>query len=453
MTREPPALHGDATDETAPTPAPAAPVGWTRGLAITLATMGAAALITGMLLRLPPVMCVNDKARWNTIWALLEHGRCWWVGPGPWFTIDRCTYDVVKNDEDAAKAHWYASKPPFMQVLLTGVAWPICKAGGFDFKEDHNIVGRAMLILVNAGGLVVFIVLFGRLLIKLGVDGFAFGFSLITAAVGTYVTGWCVTLNNHILAAFCAMIAVYALYTIATRREAGWVWYAVGGLFAGLVFAFETPGMAIAGFGGLLALTYDRRRALTAYLPAVLLPIAAFFLANYLCTDRWIPFQWTHPKYYDPYWLNPTDIDAVHEPKSVYLFHIVLGHHGVFSLTPVFLLSLVGFARHLRDAQNPLRRLAVMSAATIVAVIAFYVIMTHNYAGTCHGLRWLFWLVPFWLLMLPAGVTWIARLRGGRTTAIVLLAISMFSVAYALPRPWGRSWLHELFFLAGIVDY
>ena len=38
------------------------------------------------------------------------------------------------------------------------------------------------------------------------------------------------------------------------------------------------------------------------------------------------------------------EMDALDEPKPVYLFHMILGHHGVFSLTPIFLFSAYGVA-------------------------------------------------------------------------------------------------------------
>ena len=41
-------------------------------------------------------------------------------------------------------------------------------------------------------------------------------------------------------------------------------------------------------------------------------------------------------------WKTPLDLDAFNEhpePYATYLFHMTLGHHGVFSLTPIFLFS------------------------------------------------------------------------------------------------------------------
>ena len=45
-----------------------------------------------------------------------------------------------------------------------------------------------------------------------------------------------------------------------------------------------------------------------------------------------------------PHWLGKVffENDFIDEPKTVYAFHYLVGHHGLFSLTPVWLLALFG---------------------------------------------------------------------------------------------------------------
>ena len=46
-----------------------------------------------------------------------------------------------------------------------------------------------------------------------------------------------------------------------------------------------------------------------------------------------------------------------------------------------------------------------MTAVLTVVLLAFYTWnpKARNYGGSTQGLRWLFWLIPFWLLLLPRG--------------------------------------------------
>ena len=49
---------------------------------------------------------------------------------------------------------------------------------------------------------------------------------------------------------------------------------------------------------------------------------------------------------------------------------------------------------------------AWMTAVLTVVLLAFYTWnpKARNYGGSAQGLRWVFWLIPFWLLLLPKGV-------------------------------------------------
>ena len=86
---------------------------------------------------------------------------------------------------------------------------------------------------------------------------------------------------------------------------------------------------------------------------------------------------------------------------------------------------------------------AWMTAVLTVVLLAFYTWnpKARNYGGSAQGLRWLFWLIPFWLLMLPKGV------EGGqarvfvRRLALLALAISALSVGYAMRNPWSHPWI------------
>ena len=42
------------------------------------------------------------------------------------------------------------------------------------------------------------------------------------------------------------------------------------------------------------------------------------------------------------YWMKPVGIDRGEPSAWRYAFHMLIGHHGIFSLTPIFLASLVG---------------------------------------------------------------------------------------------------------------
>jgi hypothetical protein len=133
------------------------------------------------------------------------------------------------------------------------------------------------------------------------------------------------------------------------------------------------------------------------------------------------------------------------EPKGVYLFHMTLGHHGVFSLTPVFLFSVYGALRSVVRRNN----LTAVSWLTLLLTVAMFAFFTwnpkaRNYGGSTQGLRWLFWLIPFWLAVLPAGLEAGQRSRFVRGLSLAALSVSAFSVGYALRAPWSHPWVLDM---------
>jgi hypothetical protein len=134
---------------------------------------------------------------------------------------------------------------------------------------------------------------------------------------------------------------------------------------------------------------------------------------------------------------------------------MTVGHHGVLSLTPIWLFAVLGawlaFGRNSAGG----RLLWCGVAGLSLTVIFFYwaVNTERNYGGFCHGMRWLVWLAPFWLLYLPAGLDAASNSKFGRGVALGCLFVSVFSAADAWWNPWTYSWLHRLLIWCGAVGY
>src|SRR3990172_11516256 len=134
---------------------------------------------------------------------------------------------------------------------------------------------------------------------------------------------------------------------------------------------------------------------------------------------------------------------------------MLIGHHGIFSLSPIFLFSFLGIFRCLRRPENPRRVFALAGFLLTILMLVFYTFFAgqRNYGGMCNGLRWLFWLIPFWLFSLPEGLNNHATQRWFRAMALACLVVSAVSVFYATRNPWTRPWLHEWFFYRRWIGY
>ncbi len=194
------------------------------------------------------------------------------------------------------------------------------------------------------------------------------------------------------------------------------------------------------------------KKALIFFVPPVVALALAFMWTHYLSTGTF-DLRYLHYRFGDPmrfqwpgsHWINPQGVDAASDPTPLYLFHFTFGHHGIFSLTPIFLFGIYGMM-----TRGGMRAVKAIGLILTVALLVFYVATTHNYGGGAHGARWFIWLTPFWLIaMAPVIDKWFERSKAFRVVALAALLISMASVGFALSSrgvagfmgPWGAGWM------------
>jgi hypothetical protein len=403
-----------------------------------------------------------------------------------WETIDKVLPPETKE--------FYSSKPPLLPTILAGEYWLLRKGLGWSITDPHGEVIRVILLTVNGLPWLLYLVLMARLADRIGTTDWGRLYVLTAACFATFLTPFAVSLNNHTVAACTAVFALYPALRLwegpqSSDRYSGRapaLLFLLAGFFAGFTACNELPAASFAvALFGLLLVRFPARASLL-YLVAALIPVAAFLWTNYLAVGQLAPAYsevggpWY--QYAGSHWATPSEarhgIDWADEPKWVYAAHLVVGHHGLFSLTPIFLLALGGMAGGVRGvargligtstaspsegpAENgrttriiaPLAVVGCLSAVLTVTVVSFYVVKTNNYGGWTSGPRWLMWLTPFLLLsMLP----WLDRLsasRRGRGLAYALLALSVLSASYPASNPWRHPWLYDFMEVRGWIRY
>lgn len=517
---------------------------------ITVATFFAA----GHTLRQPVFMTANDISRWCTVWSLLERGR---------YVIDECPWQVDTQDKifwpapdpnaeapaGEQERHYYSSKPALISTVIAGLLYPARRISGVPLdrvvlqervernvqKPDPEHPGQLIgvlekpkepvkwpvtpyyfdpiLILINVIPFGVFLAFFARALDRYAANEWSWYFCLVAAAFGTFLLPYTQTLNNHTIGAFAAFFAVYHFLRIWDERSVSAWRFAGAGFFAGLAASTELPALSLPALMGLMLVIRYPARTFLCFVPAVLLPLAAFVGAQYAeFHSFYLPYEGFGKdtyKYPGSFWETPLELDYFNEhpePYRVYLFHMTFGHHGIFSLTPIYLFSAWGAMRllggrrlltlcivltlvtivglggyylsnpeawspggplfqyawlllsipilfallvllsavpWLRGMDRPMEALAWMTTVLTIVVVAFYAYTpkARNYGGSAQGLRWVMWLIPLWLLLLPKGIE-DGQARGRlRTLAIVALAISALSIGYAMRNPWSHPWI------------
>lgn len=461
-----------------------------RRFVALLVIASATAVSLGLTLRTPTQLEANDISRWCTVWSLVERGT-YAIDDCPWQakTQDKVRKrDVFDKGNPNAPEHYYSSKPALLPTMIAGAIYPIRRLTGVALDAEvlqprtprpdrpdatqepvhwpvYVFYLKPTVVALNVIPYLIFLILFAKYLDRTVRNDWAWFAGLVSAAWGTQLIIFNSTLNNHSVAAFSAFFAVYALMRIwdtprpwtaddddpthPARTPYGA--YAAAGFWGAFAACNELPA---ASFGILLflcVLARSPRATLLAFVPAAAIPCLAFLATLYLSTGGFTPFyaEFGGPSYnYEgSYWAHPLEMDWFDknpEPWGTYLLHLTVGHHGMFSLTPVFLLGILPMVRGLFGADRRIAGLSRLTFVLTVGLIAFYVYKTHNYGGSTQGPRWLFWIYPFWLMLAAVGFESGQGHRGARWFGAFCLAMSAFTVGYGLRMPWSHPWILDL---------
>jgi hypothetical protein len=284
------------------------------------------------------------------------------------------------------------------------------------------------------------------------------------ATLGTFLNTFAVVLNNHIVAAVSAAITLFALVRICYDGERRLRYFLIAGLAAAFTAANELPALAFLALVGTLLLWRAPRETLIAFVPAVAVVAGAFFATNWLAheslrppymhrsetdpEDNWYHYTYTvDGRERQSYWLDRQGIDRGEPAKAMYALHALVGHHGIFSLTPMWLLSFAGMVMWLVAGDRARRELAAVVAALSVICLVFYLGMRpqedRNYGGMTSGFRWMFWFAPLWLVMMIPAADRLSRSAAGIAFAALLLTFSLLSASYPTWNPWTHPWLYN----------
>ena len=383
-----------------------------------------------------------------------------------WNSIDR----VLKPDT----LEFYSSKPPLFPTMLAGWTWMLEKVTGWTLKEQPAAVIRTTLFFLNILPFIIYLGLLASIIFRLTESGWVRIVLVAAAAFGSLVTPFLITLNNHTPVVFLVTLTLWAM---VNNRSPGLGMTVICGAACGLSFTMELPSLAF--LGAILVLWLDWRKPITIglFLGSASLFIGALILLNYVSIGSFLPAysefggpwydyegsSW-HP--YDNFGNLKRNIDFARrnmgQTRGEYTFHLLVGHHGLFSLTPIFVLSLWGGIVWLLGAKTetttiaenqPTRKLALTSLGLTVILVGFYLYKSDNYGGMSCAPRWLMWLTPFLLLCAIPALEKLEKSRRNRAFVLFLLLIGVFSASWPAWTPWKLPWIYDLIVWLGWRGY
>jgi hypothetical protein len=437
-----------------------------------------------------PIHGDNDRSRWATIRALVER-QSYSIGmrayydhegkvyldqgqiaePG-WSTIDKVLNPVPewqnpdpKPNEALFAKYYYSSKPPLLSTILAGEYWLLNKVFGWKLADEGKWwIVRITLVTITAIPWLFALILMAKLIDQLSTSDTARIAAMTAVCYCTFVNPFANTLNNHTVAAWAVIFALYPMLNASLRGQTlSFGGALASGFWAAWTVSAELPAAAFAGLVGLWILIEQRRKFIP-YLLGVLPVLAGFLLTNYLAVGTIIPayekFGTEWYNYTGSHW-HPDNLSGIDKPKDstlVYLFHLTLGHHGLFSLTPILVISLLALLWPRGNTGAIARPQTILGYGTLIlslVILGFYLTKTesYNYGGWCCGPRWFIWLTPLWILgMLPMMDRLMAS-RWGRAVVYFTLAWSAMSVAYPMYSGWRHPWLYKLLEHFKVIEY
>jgi hypothetical protein len=373
----------------------------------------------------------NTGSRYATIESLVDRGT---------FNIDASRY-VFTPDKVMARGHYVSTKPPLLPVYGASIYWVLKKAFGLSIVDNEGIVVWVVGVLTGWLSHLVFLLYFYRLAKLLIARQLAILVTMAAACFAWLGVAWGTAINNHAPGAALGVVGFYYAYR-ARNRLGGVLDWLLAGFWLGVLPAVDLSSLAISGFTGLYLLTRDWKRTLLLFVPAALPGLVSEPILAYVATGTWVPAYADASLHHfagSYFGGKRAGIDALYEPKSVYAFNVLIGHHGLFSMTPIFCFSVFEAVRRLvrRGEKYRAETLVFFGAATVVTL--FYIVRTHNYGGWTVGMRWLVPIMPGLLMLFGF---WLDRASLPRWKwAIVLFAfaVSAFHVQDGLSSPFQYS--------------
>jgi hypothetical protein len=375
----------------------------------------------------------NTGSRYATIQSLIDYGT---------YHIDKSQY-VRTIDKYKVGDHYISSKPPTLPTIGAGLYWVYKELTGKTIARYEGDVVRTISFFTGGACHILFLIYFYRLCRLLFRRQRSVIVTMAGACFAYLGVGYATHINELSTSGALAICGLY--YAVRIRHEEDakpWHW-PLAGLVLGVMPAIDLPCLAITGGLALYLFTFDKKKTLLWFLPALLPGVLVHLALTYQISGSLRPFYFNSSlkAFKQFYFKQPGGIDGLQESKLLYAYNTLLGHHGLFSMTPLYCFGLYELVRCLS-----VRRLlaeSLVAAGAVVAFLAFFILRTRNYGGWCVGMRWLVPIMP--LLLLYFGV-WIDRVRITRPLwVLVLLAfsVSCFNVQDALSSPFQYSVWHN----------
>jgi len=376
------------------------------------------------------------------------------------FVVDdkyRATADIIYRDN-----HYYSSKPPILTIAASSVYYVAHNFFNQDFPEFNDNTQMeyyySIYPTVYVTGLIfvgftfwLMLLYFYKTLHLVAVKKKYHLPLILGLGLGTLLFSYSITLNNHTIAGSLLFIAFYYLLLIKKDNYKPLKlnkYLSLVGLFAALAAVIDLPtGLTFYALFFVYFLFKIGFKKIIYYLWPAFIIFSLHLYFNYQSFGGILPAQ-----AYKEYWIGP-DGEWINWEASpdfpyrnswyFYLFNILIGTHGLFTYTPLLILSFYSIYKVIKEKTEYLwEALTVLFGFLII--MAFYVISSRAYGGTAYGFRWFIAVTPliyFFTILL-------GRHTFSKKLTFIFSIVFLWSILVAIIGaydPWPPGFMFEAF--------
>jgi len=366
----------------------------------------------------------NDASRMATIQSLVEEST---------FIIDESIF-IGTGDKYYYKGHFYSDKPPLLSLVSSPIYFVLFHVG-ITFSK-HPRLAYYLITLLTIGVLSSCgLTIFRKILIQ------HFDVSTEWADLTTFLTGtgtllWVFSsvFNNHIASAFLILMGYNYILRFKENQKFSYAFYSA--IFLSLAGSIDFTCFLFLPFGFLPFIRKSWKAGLLYGLAGSII-LSVYLFLNIHTSGSILP-----PPLNESLWIyegssfSINDLSGLAEHKNFnklgeYIFHMIIGNRGLFTLSPILVFSVIGLLIR-RDFSGKLRLRPELNIFLIACIlyICLYLFRSVNYGGYAFGIRW--YVSIMFIICIPIGFldNWIRN--GSKIKRILFGIVAIFSILISM---------------------
>ena len=369
-----------------------------------------------------------------TVESIVERGT---------FSINESEF-VITYDKMKVGDKFYSDKAPGFSIILSSFYYFLYHIG---IKiEESKFLAISLLTIFGVSIPAIFCLYFYEQILKIlfpkaNVSKIMMCRNIL--GLGTILLSFSGFLNYHIMAGLLLILAVFYLLVNETKREKSSNGLVIG-LSLGILFSMDLPTGGIFLFVVCTYLLIKKKyKLLFLVILSAAIPVSIYEFINYSITGKMLPPFFYRDEFYQFEGSTHTassltgekGTDSFFNAKRFFLiYRNFFGSVGLFSLSPVLVLAVIGLYKLYRSEMNIIQLIKTIDLKIMLIIGVFFQIMFYNFivpsaTGSVYGVRHLIPIIPFLMI---GFMLYLQYFNINKISVVIIIISIIFSFGGAL---------------------